>query len=150
LTATDAAVVTPGQPVEIAFVGSSDFPAFTHDIRNGIQMAIEQHPMIRGHTIQLNESDPPSFSGYAAVIGHICSQGFAPALQTYEGACRRSDNQRRNVPSPSEPSPPCLQSDGRGGSELRLLVRARCTVTLDPSTGNRVDDSAALARCAEG
>jgi ABC-type branched-subunit amino acid transport system substrate-binding protein len=84
--------VSPGQPVQIAFVGSSDFPAFTQDFRNGIQMAIEQHPMIRGHSIQVNEFDPPCFSGpdpaaanvlaataivsnhqNTGVIGHICS-----------------------------------------------------------------------------
>jgi ABC-type branched-subunit amino acid transport system substrate-binding protein len=103
-TATSTVVVPPGQPVQIAFVGSSDFPAFTDAFRNAIQMAIEQHPMIRGHSIQINESDPACFSGdYAAanvaaattvvsnpqntaVIGHVCSLGFAPALPIYEAA----------------------------------------------------------------
>ncbi len=41
LTATSAVVVPRGQPIQIAFVGSSDFSAFTHDIRDGIEMAVE-------------------------------------------------------------------------------------------------------------
>jgi ABC-type branched-subunit amino acid transport system substrate-binding protein len=233
-------VVPRGQPVHIAFVASSDFPAFTHDIRNGIQMAVEHHPMIRGHSIQLNESDPPCFSGpdpaaanaavanrivsdpqNAAVIGQFCSQGFAPALPIYEaaGVVTISGSataaflpslgadvfNRTAVEDPNFdawyarvitlPSDLAFQQDYQsefGAAPLvftdlyfdaaSLLLRdlqqvtrivngnlvidraalatavrnttnfqgVTCTIMLDPSTGNRVDDPAALARCAEG
>jgi ABC-type branched-subunit amino acid transport system substrate-binding protein len=240
LTATSAVVVSPGQPVQIAFVGSSDFPTLTHDFRNGIQMAIEQHPMIRGHSIQVNEFDPPCFSGpdpaaanvlaataivsnaqNTGVIGHICSQGLAPALPTYEGADLVTISgsatapllpslapdvfNRTIVEDPDSaawyalvmalPSDLAFQQDyqsefGAAPSiftdlyfdAASLLLRrlqqvstiverdlvvdraalasavrdttkfqgVTCAVTLDPSTGNRVDDPAALARCADG
>jgi ABC-type branched-subunit amino acid transport system substrate-binding protein len=239
LTAPSTVVVPQGQPVQIAFVGSSDFPAFTHDFRNGIQMAIEQHPMIRGHSIQVNESDPPCFSGpdpaaanvaaanaivsnlqNTAVIGHICSVGFAPALPIYEdadvvtisGSATATDlpslgpdvfNRtavadpnfdawyplvtalpsdlafRQNYQSEFGASPlgftdlyfdatslllMDLQKVSRVVNGNLVIDRAAlasavrhtanfqgvtCTITLDPSTGNRVDDPASLARCAE-
>jgi len=104
--ATNVRVVVPrGQPVEIAFVGASDFPTFTQDFRHAIQMAIEDHPTIRGFSVQINEFDPPCSSGpgsdaenvaaadkvvanaqNTAVIGHVCSTGFRPALPIYESA----------------------------------------------------------------
>ena len=104
--ATNVRVVVPrGQPVEIAFVGASDFPTFTQDFRHAIQMAIEDHPTIRGFPVQINEFDPPCSSGpgsdaenvaaadkvvanaqNTAVIGHVCSTGFRPALPIYESA----------------------------------------------------------------
>jgi len=240
LTATSAVVVPRGQPVQVAFVASSDFPAFTHDIRNGIQMAIEQHPTVKGHSIQVNESDPPCFSGAdpaaanvaaataivsnpqnTSVIGHLCSQGFAPALPIYEATDVVTISgsataavlpslgpdvfNRTVVEDPNSgpwyalvmalPSDLAFQQDYQsefGAPPLiftdlyfdaaSLLLRdlqqvsrvvngnlvidraalasavrnttnfqgATCTITLDPSTGNRVDDPAALARCAEG
>ena len=103
---TSSKVVVPrGRPLEIAFVGSSDFPAFTQSFRNAIEMAIEDHPAIRGFQVQLTESDPPCFGGtdpgaanvaaanaivadsqIAGVIGHVCSDGFRAALPVYEQA----------------------------------------------------------------
>ena len=240
LAGTSEVVVPRGQPVQIAFVASSDFPAFTHDIRNGILMAIEQHPMIRGYSIQLNEFDPPCFSGpdpaaanaavasaivsnpqNTAVIGHFCSQGFAPALPIYEdadvvtisGSATAADLpnlgpdvfNRTAVEDPNFdawyalvgalPSDLAFQQDYQsefgaaplGFTDLyfdaaSLLLRdlqqvsrivndhlvidraalasavrnttnfqgVTCTITLDPSTGNRVDDPSALAGCTEG
>ena len=97
-------VVPHGLPVQIAFAGSSDFPDFTQSFRNGIQMAINQHPTIKGFPIQINEFDPPCFSGdvaggnvaaataivsnpeNAAVLGNVCSMGLQSALPIYENA----------------------------------------------------------------
>jgi ABC-type branched-subunit amino acid transport system substrate-binding protein len=238
-TAPNAVVVPRGQPVQIAFVGSSDFPDFTQAFRSAIQMAIEQHPMIRGYPIQINESDPACFSGdfaaanvaaatavvsnpqNTAVIGHICSAGFAPALPIYEAADLVTISgsatadflpslgpdvfNRTAVEDPSfdawyalvaalpsdlafqqdyqsefgTPPPPFtdlyfdaaslllsdLQQVSRVVDGNLVIDRAAlasavrnttkfqgvtCTISLDPSTGNRVDDPASLARCAEG
>lgn len=104
-SSTATTVVVPhGQPIQIAFVGSSDFPDFTQSFRNAIQMAIQQNPTIKGFPIQINESDPACFSGdfaganaaaataivsnhqNVAVIGHICSGGFKSALPIYQNA----------------------------------------------------------------
>jgi ABC-type branched-subunit amino acid transport system substrate-binding protein len=104
-SSTATTVVVPhGQPIQIAFVGSSDFPDFTQSFRNAIQMAIQQDPTIKGFPIQINESDPVCFSGdfaganagaataivsnhqNVAVIGHICSGGFKSALPIYQNA----------------------------------------------------------------
>jgi hypothetical protein len=97
-------VVPHGLPVQIAFAGSRDFPDLTQGIRNGVQMAIEQHPVVRGFPIQVNESEPPCFSGdvaganvaaataivsnpeNTAVIGNLCSVGLESALPIYENA----------------------------------------------------------------
>ena len=96
--------VQRGNRLQIAFVGSSDFPEFAESFRHALQMAIEQHPTIRGFSVRVNEYDPPCFSGdvaaantavaarvvahsqNAAVLGHLCSPGFGPALPTYEAA----------------------------------------------------------------
>jgi ABC-type branched-subunit amino acid transport system substrate-binding protein len=240
----DQVVVPRGQPVQIAFVGSSDFPDFTHDIRNGVEMAIAQHPLIRGFSIQLNESDPPCFSGpdpavaniavataivsdprNTAVVGHLCSQAFAPALPIYEAAgivtiSGSASNSSLPALGPSvfnrtivvsdavgDPgdiwlsqistlpsdlafqqdyelefgAPPLMFTDLYFDAATLLLARLQqvsrigdgrlvidraalaqavrnttkfqgvtCTVTLDPKTGNRVNDAMALSRCAEG
>lgn len=98
-------VVPREHPVEIAFVGSSDFPDHTRSIRNAIQMAVDLQPVVRGHVVQINVSDAPCFSGAnveaanmataraivgepqnTAVIGHLCSSGFRSALPVYEYA----------------------------------------------------------------
>lgn len=99
-------LVIPGEhPVEIAFVGSSDFPEYTRSIRNAIQMAVDQQPAIRGHSVQVNVHDAPCSSApnveaansavaraivgkpqNTAVLGHLCSSGFRAALPVYEHA----------------------------------------------------------------
>jgi hypothetical protein len=94
-------VVQQGQPVQIAFVGSGDLPDYTQSFKNAIQMAVGQHPTIRGFPIKINESDPScgdaganvaaanaivSNLQNAAVIGHMCSSGFKPALPIYQNA----------------------------------------------------------------
>jgi ABC-type branched-subunit amino acid transport system substrate-binding protein len=238
-TAASAVVVPRGQPVQIAFVGSSDFPDFTQAFRNAIQLAIESHPMIRGFPIQINEFDPACFSDdfaganvaaanavvsnpqNTAVIGHVCSVGFAPALPIYESAdvvtisgSATADFlpslgpdvfNRTAVEDPdfeswyglvtALPSDLAFQQDYQSEfgappqpftdlyfdaaslllSDLQQVSRivngnlvidraalasavrnttnfegVTCTVTLDPLTGNRIDDPASLARCAEG
>jgi ABC-type branched-subunit amino acid transport system substrate-binding protein len=234
-------VVPPGEQVEIAFVGSSDFPDFTTNFRNALRMAIERHPTIRGHAIKINESDPPCFSGdflaanaanaaavvsntqNAAVIGQVCSQAAAPALPVYEAAgfvtiSGSASNSSLPAFAPTVFNRTIVVSDAAGDagdiwlaqiatlpsdlafqqayqaefgtaplaltdlyfdaaslvlkrikqtsrSEHGSLVIERaalaqavrgttdfrgvtCTVTLDPATGNRVNDPAALARCA--
>lgn len=238
---SDQVIVPRGQPVQLAFVGSSDFPAFTNDFRNAIRLAIAEHPTIRGHAIELDEFDPPCFTGdvsqanvavadaivadpqNAAVIGHICSQGLAPALPSYEDAgvvtitgsasssalpalaptvfnrtIVASDavgdagdiwlSQIATLPSDlafqaayqaAFGAPPLTFTDLYFDAANLLLARIKessrrddgnlvidraalaravrnttnfqgvtCTVTLDPATGNRVNDPAALSRCA--
>ena len=228
-------VVPKGQPVQIAFVGSSDLPDYTQDFRNAIQMAIAQHPTIRGFPIKLNESDPPNCGGDAdanvaaataivsntqntAVIGNPCSAGFAPALPIYEdaglvtlsGSATEADLpsfaahvfNRTIVADPDAdswyaqvtalPSDLAFQHDYQNEfgaapldytdlnfdaaslllSDLQkvskivngnlVISRAAlanavrnttnyqgvsCTITLDPSTGDRVNDPASLAHC---
>ena len=111
-------VVPHGQPVQIAFVGSSNLPDYTQSFKNAIQMAIGQHPTIRGFPIKINESDPScgdaganvaaanaivSNLQNAAVVGHMCSSGFAPALPIYQSA-----NLVTISGSASDPSLPAL------------------------------------------
>lgn len=234
-TSTATTVVVPhGQPVQIAFVGSSDFPDFTQSFRNAIQMAVGQHPTIRGFSIKINESDPScgdaaaniaaanaivSNPQNAAVIGHICSVGFAPALPIYQKADLVTISGSATDPSlpglapnvfnrtavkdpgfdawyaqvKALPSDLLFQQDYQSKfgaapqdytdltfdatslllddlanaskivngnlvidrAALADVVRnttnyegVTCTVTLDPSTGNRVDDPASLTQCA--
>lgn len=233
-TSSATTVVVPrGQPVQIAFVGSSDLPDFTKSFRNAIQMAIGQHPTIRGFPIHINESDPScgdaganvaaanaivSNLQNAAVIGHICSSGFTPALPIYESADlvtisgSATDSSlpslgpnvfnRTAVADPDFdawyaqvkelPSDLAFLQDYQNKfgapqdftdlyfdaaslllsdlSKVSTIVNGNlainraalasavrntsnyqgvtCTVTLDPSTGNRVDDPASLKQCA--
>jgi hypothetical protein len=232
--AATAVVVTRGQPIQIAFVGSSDFPDFTQSFRNAIQMAIEKNPTIKGFPIKINEFDPScgdaganvatanaivSNPQNAAVIGHICSVGFAPALPIYQKAdlvtisgsatgpslpglgpnvfnrtavedpnfdawyatvkalpsdlLFRQDYQSRFGAAPQDftdltfDAASLLLDDLANVSKIvngnLVIDRAAlanavrnttnyqgvtCSVTLDPSTGNRVDDLAALTQCA--
>ena len=202
-------------------------------------MAIGEHPTVRGFPIQINETDPPCFSGdvaggnlaaatgvvsnpeNAAVIGNICSFGLESALPIYETADLVTLSgsatgdflpslgpdvfNRTAVDDPNFdawyalvtalPSDLAFQQDYQTEfgapppaftdlnfeaaslllSDLRKLSRivngnlvidqaaltkavrnttnyqgVTCTVTLDPSTGNRVDDPTSLARCAQG
>jgi ABC-type branched-subunit amino acid transport system substrate-binding protein len=234
-------VISRGQPVQLAFVGSSDFPEFTTSFRNALRMAVERQPTIDGHAIRINESDPPCFSGdflaanaanaatvvsniqNAAVIGQFCSQAAVSALPVYEaaGVVTVSGSASSSSLPPLAPTvfnrtivvsdavgdagdvwlaqiatlpsdlafqqayqaefgtPPLTFTDlyfdaanlvlkrikQTSESEHGSLVIDRaalahavrdttdfkgvtCTVTLDPATGNRVDDPAALAGCA--
>jgi ABC-type branched-subunit amino acid transport system substrate-binding protein len=103
--ASSRLIVPRGRPLEIAFVGSSDFPAFTRSFHDAIEMAIEEHPTVRGFSVEVVESGPPCFSGtdpgaanvaaanaivadpeIAGVLGHVCSAGFRAALPVYEQA----------------------------------------------------------------
>jgi ABC-type branched-subunit amino acid transport system substrate-binding protein len=102
---TRVLVIPREHPVEIAFVGSSDFPEYTWSIRNAIQMAVDLEPAIRGHSVQVNAHDAPCSSAAnveaanlavaraivgkpqnTAVLGHLCSSGFRAALPVYEHA----------------------------------------------------------------
>jgi len=229
-------VVPNGQPVQIAFVGSSDLPDYSQDFRNAIQMAINKQPTIRGFPIKINESDPSSCGGDAdanvaaataivsntqntAVIGNPCSAGFAPALPIYEAAdlvTLSGSATEADLPSfaphvfnrtiladpaadawyaqvtalPSDlafqqkyqnefgaapldytdlnfDAASLLLSDLQKVSKIvngnLVIDRAAlanavrnttnyqgvsCTITIDPTTGNRIDDQAALAHCA--
>ena len=232
-------VVPRGQSLQLAFVGSSDFPDFTTSFRNALQMATERHATIRGFPVQVNAFDAPCFSGSdpaaanadvaaavvsspqnTAVIGQVCSVGFAGALPIYDASgvvtisgSASSDSLPVLGPSVFNRT---VVSDGDGGdswyqaitklpsdltwrasyqaefgaapmdftdlyfdaatlllrrlqqvsrivngdlvidrAELAEAVRhtahfhgVTCTITLDPATGNRVNDPAALARCA--
>ncbi|HEV8103169.1 MAG TPA: hypothetical protein VGP69_05480 [Gaiellaceae bacterium] len=235
---TTAVVVPHGLPVQIAFAGSSDFPDFTQDFRNGIQMAIEQHPMIKGFPITINESDPACFSGdvaganaaaataivsnpeNSAVLGNVCSVGLESALPIYENADLVTISgsatdaslpslgphvfNRTAVADPNfdawyglvtalpsdlafqqayqtEFGAPTLAFTDLNFDATSLLLGdlqkvskivngnlvidqaalasavrnttnyqgVTCSITLDPSTGNRVNDPASLGRCAE-
>jgi ABC-type branched-subunit amino acid transport system substrate-binding protein len=234
-TNTATTVVVPhGQPIQIAFVGSTDFPDYTQSFRNAVQMAIEQNPAIKGFPIQINDSNPScgdaganvaaataivSNPQNAAVIGQACSLGFASALPIYQNADLVTISGSATDPSlpglgpnvfnrtavedpefsawygqvKALPSDLAFQQNYQnkfGASPLdysdlyfdatslllgdiakvstivsgnlvidrAALARAvrnttnyqgvSCTVTLDPPTGNRVNDPASLAQCA--
>jgi ABC-type branched-subunit amino acid transport system substrate-binding protein len=103
-TAPSVVVVPRGRPVQIAYVGASDIPSFTESFRNAIQMAIEDHPAVRGFSIQVSELDAPCGSPDTAaasatvatrivsnrqnlgVLGNPCSTGERAALPVYESA----------------------------------------------------------------
>jgi hypothetical protein len=94
-------VVPPGAPVQIAFVGDDDVPAYTVSFEDAVRMAIAAHPSIDGHPVQIvdfhSTCNVPSASEdvaravvadtqVVAVIGHLCSSGMRAALPTYERA----------------------------------------------------------------
>jgi ABC-type branched-subunit amino acid transport system substrate-binding protein len=102
---TGSQVVVPrGQPVQFAFTGDTTqaqiFTDFSESAGNAIQMAIEQHPTIRGFPIQVNSVETLCGGGdntapataivgnvqNTAVLGHFCSGGFESALPIYEAA----------------------------------------------------------------
>jgi hypothetical protein len=98
-------VVSRGRPVEIAFVDDSG-SGFATSLANAVQMAVDEHPSIRGFPIQVDQvdvktcGDPPTAATAAlsaanaitadkqnvAVLGQVCSYGFAQALPVYEAA----------------------------------------------------------------
>jgi hypothetical protein len=102
-TATSTVVVPGGQPVQIAFTADTTegpfFAELTASIEDAIQMAIEQHPMIRGFPVQVNDVESDcggdntlsataivSNTQNTAVLGNICSAGMVSALPIYEAA----------------------------------------------------------------
>lgn len=102
-TATNTVVVPRGQPVQFAFTADTSegpfFAEITASVEDAIQMAIEQHPTIRGFRVQMNDVEATcggdnTLSATAivnntqntAVLGHICSAGMVSALPIYEAA----------------------------------------------------------------
>jgi ABC-type branched-subunit amino acid transport system substrate-binding protein len=96
-------VVPRGRPVEFAFTADttqgSPFAEFSDSAENAIQMAIDQHPTIRGFPIQVNDvetlcqgDNTQSATAIVdngqntAVVGNLCSAGAASALPIYEAA----------------------------------------------------------------
>jgi ABC-type branched-subunit amino acid transport system substrate-binding protein len=232
-------VVPHGQPLQIAFVNdlTGAASAFAPSLSNAVRMAVGFHPTVRGFRIQVNTYDnvcgTPSASVVAAnavvanpqnaaVLGHICSLGFAEALPIYQAADLVTISGSATNPAlatsgfsvfnrvavddagfdpwyvkvgmlpddlawqygyevifgnPPQPiadlyydAASLLLSDlkrvsrvDRSGSlvidraALAAAVRSTrhfqgvtCTITIDPATGNRIDDPEALSRCAGG
>lgn len=102
-TATSTVVVPRGQPLQIAFTADTTHVPIIADVstsaEDAIQMAIEQHPTIRGFRVQLNHvetdcsgdntSSATAIVGNTqntAVLGNICSSGMRSALPIYEAA----------------------------------------------------------------
>lgn len=102
-TATSTVVVPRGQPVQFAFTADTThdplFAQITASAEQAIQMAIEQHPTIRGFRVQVNyvETDCAgdntlsateivSNTQNTAVLGNMCSAGMASALPIYQAA----------------------------------------------------------------
>jgi ABC-type branched-subunit amino acid transport system substrate-binding protein len=214
---------------------------FTTSAENAIQMAIEQHPTIRGFPIQVNDveslcGDSPvdntasattivSNAQNTAVLGNLCTSGMVSALPIYEaaGIVTISGSASGSVLPPLGPTvfnrtvvvsdgpgdagdiwvsqiaslPSVLEWDQEFEAEFgvapflsplpalyfdaaSLLIRdlqqvsrivngnlvidraalasavrsttkfqgVTCTITLDPATGNRLNDPTALSRCA--
>jgi len=237
---TASEVVVPrGQPVEIAFANDPGI-GFASDLANAVQMAVDAEPDVRGFPVRVNVvnaatcGNPPTAAAAAvgaanaitadrqnvAVLGQVCSFGFAQALPIYESAgvvtitgsatspslpaaaptvfdrttvddtsfdtwyatvstlpsdlAWRQAYSRRFGTAPSEFADLYydaatllirdLQRVSRIDSlhnlvvsreDLATMVRSTtgfqgvsCTVTIDASTGNRIDDPIALAKCA--
>jgi ABC-type branched-subunit amino acid transport system substrate-binding protein len=102
-TATSSVVVPRGQPVQFAFTADTTegplFADITASAEDAIQMAIEQHPTIRGFRVQTNNVETScgadntasataivSNTQNTAVLGNICSAGMVSALPIYQAA----------------------------------------------------------------
>lgn len=234
-TATGPAsvAVSRGEPVRIVLTAATEFPEFSTDFENAARLAIEAHPTIRGFPVQLDVVRTSCFGDNAgtaaaivadprnvAVLGHLCSLGFASALPVYEAAGVVTISGSASGDSLPALGPTVFNRtivrDGDGGEDwlqqvgalpavqawdaeyearfgtapaafaavyydaasillrriqqvsrisgktlvidraaLAAAVRdtigysgVTCDVTLDPATGNRVNDPDALARCA--
>jgi ABC-type branched-subunit amino acid transport system substrate-binding protein len=99
------AVVPRGQPIQIAFAADSGFDG-SASLANAIRMAVDGHPSVLGFPIRINIvnaptcSSPPNTVSAAttaayritanlqnvAVLGQVCSHGFAQALAIYQKA----------------------------------------------------------------
>jgi ABC-type branched-subunit amino acid transport system substrate-binding protein len=228
-------VVPAGQPVQIAFtadtVADPGIAAFSISFRNAIGMAVALHPRIHGFRIRINATETNCSSDNTAsassivantqnvaVLGDLCSPGFASALPIYDAAgvvtisgsasadtlpgssvfnrtivadgsgfsawypaikALPSDQEWTYIYEVLFGSPPTDLADLYFDAANLLLTRLQqvshvvggqlvinraalayavrhtrgfpgvsCTITLDPATGNRVNDPAALARCA--
>jgi ABC-type branched-subunit amino acid transport system substrate-binding protein len=95
--------VPRGQPVQIAFADdlTGSASGFGTSLANGVQMAVEAHPAIRGFPIHVNLVDAPCGDPAAdaaaatsivanaqnvGVLGQLCSSGFDQALPLYQAA----------------------------------------------------------------
>lgn len=102
-TTTSTVIVPRGQPVQIAFTADTTHVPIIADVsasaEDAIQMAIEQHPTIRGFRVQVNDVETDCFGDNTssattivsntqntAVLGNICSSGMVSALPIYEAA----------------------------------------------------------------
>src|SRR5262245_8630366 len=101
---TNGTVVVPrGQPVQIAFTADTTHVPIIADVsasaEDAIQMAVEQHPAIRGFRVQVNHVETDCFGDNTssataivsntqntAVLGNICSLGMVSALPIYQAA----------------------------------------------------------------
>ena len=98
-------VVGRGQPIQIAFAADSGFNGAA-SLANAIKMALDNHPAVLGFPIRTNTVNAPTCGsppnavaaattaayGIAAnlqnvaVLGQVCSHGFAQALAIYQKA----------------------------------------------------------------
>jgi ABC-type branched-subunit amino acid transport system substrate-binding protein len=98
-------VVPRGQPIQIAFAADSGFDG-TPSLADAIQMAVDDHGGVLGFPIRINAVDTPTCGNppnavsaatsgaykitanlqNVAVLGQICSFGFAQALPIYQQA----------------------------------------------------------------
>jgi ABC-type branched-subunit amino acid transport system substrate-binding protein len=98
-------VVPRGQPLEIAFASDSGFDG-TPSLAHAIQMAVDNHGGVLGFPIRINAVDAPTCGSppntvsaatnaalritsnlqNVAVLGQVCSHGFAQALAIYQKA----------------------------------------------------------------
>jgi ABC-type branched-subunit amino acid transport system substrate-binding protein len=102
LAASATVVVPRGAAVHIVYVeDAATLPDFSASFANAIRMAVEARPTVRGFPIEVDVvearcGDPAAAAAAAtgivadsrnvAVVGHICSSGFAQALPVYEAA----------------------------------------------------------------
>jgi hypothetical protein len=98
-------VVPPGQPIQIAFANDSG-SGFATSLADAVTMAVGNHATVDGFPIEVNMVDvracgdlPANIAAAAtgaykitsnlqnvAVLGQVCSNGFAQALRIYETA----------------------------------------------------------------
>ncbi|HEX4745417.1 MAG TPA: hypothetical protein VFU99_00930 [Gaiellaceae bacterium] len=95
-------VVPRGQPVEIAFTAVPNDPIIadlSESIGNAIDMAVAEHPAIRGFPIRINEVATTCLGDNSTaaaqivgnlqntgVLGHLCSAWFEGPLASYDAA----------------------------------------------------------------
>jgi ABC-type branched-subunit amino acid transport system substrate-binding protein len=140
---TGQVIVTPGEPVQIAFVAdrSGVGASYYAGIRNAAQMALQWQGTIRGFPVRLNDGfDAPCTGDTAiaenaaqatavvanvqnvAVIGHFCSFGLGGAVP---GAC----------PSPSTSSALSIYQSS-GLVTINGSTTSRCLPAIGPSVFN--------------
>src|SRR5262245_49801710 len=101
--ATSTVVVPRGQPVQFVFTADTTegplFAGITTSAEDAIQMAIQQHPFIRGFPVRVNDVETScggdntssataivSNTQNTAVLGNMCSFGMVSALPIYQAA----------------------------------------------------------------